>query len=339
MAKPRPQTTWQWIFLYLKGMCMGVADIVPGISGGTIAFIMGFYGDLLESLCTFSRQSFKDLFSGRLTKFSKTVAWEFLLALVLGIATSLIVFAKLLTHLLNDPEQRIILYSSFFGLILASVIVCARQVRQWSCLTVAAFTFSILAAWQITSLSGAPWTLYTPQMFDPWLILCGALAVCALLLPGISGSYVLTILGIYIPVIMAISELTTGLSQGVWEQTAFLILANIGIGIVLGGVLFSHLIRWLLSHYHNLTIAVMTGFMLGAVRTIWPFWSSVYMLHPFHADRGLQLLVLDPYLPSLSSAQWWVAIPCAVAGFVLVFIIEGLANRKPHAKTVHAPVL
>lgn len=334
--KPAPSTPSQWISLYFKGLIMGVADIIPGISGGTVAFILGFYGTLLESLCTFRGKTFRFLLKGKIATFFQSVAWEYLTAIILGIGTSLIAFSQILSSLLNDSELRTILYSSFFGLILGSVFLCAQQVRQWSWFTKGLFIIGMMVAWQATSFTQTAWIAYsTPQVIDPWLILCGALAVCALLMPGISGSYVLTILGVYASIIAAIGDFTQGLFQGSWETQAFLILANVGVGILLGGLFFSRLINWLLHYHRDITIVVMTGFMLGAIRSLWPFWTSVYMLHPFHPERGLQLITLDPYLPYWTSPLWWVAIPWAIVGFLGVFILDTWAKNKRSAELIH----
>lgn len=393
LHKPSLHSWTAWLSTYAAGLCMGVADIVPGISGGTIAFILGVYPSLILSLNSFDHQAFRDLFKLDFSSFFKRVGWEFLCALVAGIATSLILLASLIDWLLNQPETRVLLYASFSGLVLASVLFFSREIRQWHLSYVGLFLLGGIAAFFLTTakpseVSNTTYSLYFPlssqtdwsraenyeestqslksvdketlslmlakglissdtqvtlqgqphpvssvvtvvdrSWWQPILILSGMLAISAALLPGISGSYLLTILGLYPVVIGALSDFTTSLRLMSWNQEAFLILINFTLGVGLGALLFARFIRWLFNRGPEMAIALLAGFMLGAMPSVWPFWHYRYLVNPFKLQRGLELQPIEPYLPSLDSVLMWQAVGCACFGFCLVFLLEICVKR------------
>jgi putative membrane protein len=370
----------EYFYITFCGMCMGAADIVPGISGGTIAFIMGFYKELLMSIKSIK---FKSLFSSPPTKF--------LAFLLSGILFSILLLAPIFDRILNQETYRIYLYSGFLGLILASISLCFKEIKAWSASLFFGLLIGGISAFILTSIE---FTLYQEgnlynvpivinhdnliKNYDPvnktlthipqssvgamlakgiiekdaviynmgdqttfttdhfkssnkkfvdwWIILCGSIAVCALLLPGISGSYLLTILGSYPVVIGAMADFTHAAKQLKFDEDAFVILSSLCIGILIGAVVFSRTVLFLLKHYHDLTIAIMTGFMIGALQSVWPFWSYSYFLNPLSLHKGPLLKPEYPTFPPIDSTL----IPCllfTIAGCGLVFLVEYLAKR------------
>ncbi len=300
---------------------MGCADIVPGISGGTVAFIMGIYSNLIESIKSVNVYT---LCTGRFKDFFTRIAWKYLLALLSGIAFSLATLAHFIDYVLGHETYRILLYSGFLGLILASALFCAKLVKQWRFPHLMSLFVGALAAYLLTgSTVGASEASYrATHGLDPWIILCGAIAVSAMLLPGISGSYLLTILGTYSVVIGALADFVRN-----FDLSAFYILASMLIGIVIGALLFSHVVSWLLKHFHDMTIALLTGFMIGALKSVWPFWTYGYVF----LEKGPQLIVLEPILPDAASLLFCAALAFALLGFAAVFALEhmAMARKRP----------
>lgn len=381
-------------YLFLCGICMGAADLVPGISGGTIAFIMGFYGPLLESLKSFNYQSFKYLLTGQWRAFLQSTHWKFLLTLIAGIATAFLLFAGFIQFVLGHEFYRSYLYAAFLGLILGSFYFCIKQVVKWTmyeslglavgavcayCLTTISTSqaplqgsyavkidlkyrsselanykdgvltnlteeaLGVLAAkgmiesttlvydengqllGQVAELAAFP---HTSSWLNGWLIFCGMVAVCALLLPGISGSYLLTLLGVYPMVIGALADWVSHLKQGLFDFDSFEILLNLGLGILIGALLFARFLSWLLKAHPNLSLAILSGFMIGALPSVWPFWSYASILLPMKLEKGPQLLALDPVWPSWFSSQAYLALLWMIAGCLLVIGIEFLAKYR-----------
>lgn len=243
------------VLLFLKGMSMGAADIVPGVSGGSIALITGIYEKLLDSIKSIDKTALQLLLKGRLREFWKHINGGFLLTLVAGILTSIFTLSKLITFLMN--EHPIPLWSFFCGLIIISAIIILRDIKRWTLGIVLALIMGTVIAFGVTSLP--PTT--TPD--TTWFVfVAGAIAICAMILPGISGSFLLLILGQYERVLAAVSE------------KDIITLAVFAIGCIVGLLSFSRLISWLLKNHHAITIAVLSGFMLGSINKIWP-WKLV----------------------------------------------------------------
>jgi putative membrane protein len=379
---------------------MGVADLIPGISGGTIAFIMGFYTPLLEGLKTFNLEAIRLLLTGRWRDFNEQVAWRFILTLITGIGCSIICFASLFHHILQDPSYRVFLYAFFMGLIFASLVFCMRQIRQWEWKNIAGLILGGLITFFMTesslkqSADGGPYAIqveieaakqsfknydhhthlltgitqqslgvllsqgiidedspvYNLQkhligiagefalpnsfsFFNSWLIFCGALAVCALLLPGISGSYILTFMGVYPLVMEALVDFIHHLKAGVFYFEGFAILSSLGIGILIGAVAFSRTVTRLLHSYPEMTLSILSGFMIGAVRSVWPFWAYEYTLMPLKLHKGAQLIPLHPLMPAWNSPETWQACLCAISGIVLFFALESLSAHKKRTRS------
>lgn len=316
MSEDGPRHERNFLFVMFCGMCMGAADLVPGISGGTIAFIMGFYKELLTSIKSFRIRS---IFSSTTTRF--------LGSLLSGIFLSLILLAPFFDRILNHEVYRTYLYSSFFGLIAASIVLSFKQIEKWQFNLKATLVIGMITAFMLTSIDLKPLNNEAlPALIDPWLMFCGSIAVCALLLPGISGSYLLTILGSYSIVISALADLIESAKKGLFDASSFIILLNLSGGILFGAIIFSRVVLWLLNHYRNLTISLMTGFMIGALPTVWPFWSYSFFTHPLKPEKGLLLRTEAPILPAFSELM--LPILLALLGFGLVFFVERQAKLK-----------
>lgn len=240
---------------YLKGMAMGAADIVPGVSGGSIALISGIYGRLLDSINSFNGENLRLLLKFEFKQFYKAVNGTFLLSLFLGILTSIFTLSKLITYLMD--EHPVPLWSFFCGLILISAFVILKGIERWHLGVVIAIIIGTVAAYFVTEL---------PPVSSPEAIwftfLSGAIAICAMILPGISGSFLLLILGKYETILNAVSERDI-ITLGVFAS-----------GCLVGILSFSRVISWLLKKYYATTIGLLSGFMLGSMNKLWP-WKIV----------------------------------------------------------------
>lgn len=298
-----------YLLLTLKGCAMGMADVVPGVSGGTIAFISGIYGELIDSIKSVDAHALKLLVTFRLHEFWRYVNGRFLFSVLLGIAISIFSLARLMTYLLEHHPIQI--WSFFFGLIIASALLVARQIGRWNVRSVAALLVGIVAAFWIT--------VATPgQTPDAWwfVMLSGAIAICAMILPGISGAFILLLLGKYQYIMQAVGDL---------NLPVILLFAT---GAVAGIISFSHLLSWLLKNWHDVTVAVLMGFMIGSLNKVWP-WKQT--LETYTDSHGKVLpLVESNVLPgefTNGSAQLGSAVLLCVVGFLLIYGIE-LAARK-----------
>ena len=290
--------------LLLKGMGMGAADVVPGVSGGTIAFISGIYGELIDSIKSINASSLKLLLTGKIASFWKAINANFLLAIVTGIAISIFSLAKLITWLLvNEP---VLVWSFFFGLILASTIFVARDIHKWDWKTYVSIIVGIVIAFYITIATPAE----TPTHL--WFIfLCGAIAICAMILPGISGSFILVLLGKYFYIMEAVKTFNIPI------MVVFICGAAIGI------ISFSRVLSFALHRFHDVTIAVLAGFMLGSLNKVWPWKETIETYVDSHG-------VIKPLVESniFPNQQIGPAIALMVFGFLLVCVLENISKRK-----------
>ncbi len=290
-------------------MGMGAADVVPGVSGGTIAFITGIYEELINSIKGINLKAVKLFLTGRWLSFWKQINGNFLLAVFAGIAISVLSLAKVLEYLLE--HQSVLIWSFFFGLVLASSYVVSRKVIHWRYPKIVALVAGIGIAFYITSVT--PTTTTDASWF---VVFSGGLASCAMILPGISGSFILLLLGKYSFALHAVNE------------RIILDLLLLGAGAVTGLILFANLLSWLLKKYHDITIAVLVGFMIGSLNKIWP-WKET--LKTIVVEGELKPLLEKNILPGVGNPgdQFWMALLMAIAGIVLILIIEiGLTRNK-----------
>ena len=287
---------------------MGAADVVPGVSGGTIAFISGIYEELISSINKVNLNTFKILKNNGLNAMWKSVNGNFLISLLIGIAISIISLAKVIRHLLET--QPILVWSFFFGLVLASILYVAKQITKWNLTVIILLILGAILAYYITTL-----TPQTAAISYPYILFSGALAICAMILPGISGSYILLLLGMYKPVLDAIHE------------KDLKILGTLMLGAMVGLLSFSRLLKWLFDHYKNLTLATLTGFIVGSLNKIWP-WKSI--LESEMINGKLKILNEESIMPFnfKGESQLNMAIILAVIGFIFILFLEKLATKK-----------
>ncbi len=252
----------KYIMTAVKGACMGAADVIPGVSGGTIAFIMGIYDDFVSSLASINSEAVRLLLKGKFKAFWKHINGSFLLSLVIGIGISVISLAGLMQTLLTDfPIQT---WAFFFGLIVASSIFIIRGISGWKFREGLLLALGVILGTVICTLSPTQ----TPDGL--WFIfLSGAIAICAMILPGISGSFILLILGKYQYIMGTISDLVSGIDFG----RNLLILCVFVIGAIVGILGFSKFLHWLLAHWNKETLIVLAGFIIGSLVKVWP-WSN-----------------------------------------------------------------
>ena len=254
------------LMVAVKGACMGAADVIPGVSGGTIAFIMGIYDEFVGSLASINADAVRMLLKGQFKAFWKHINGTFLLSLVIGIGFSVVMLAGLMQYLLEwHPIQT---WAFFFGLIVASSIFILRGISGWRWRDGLLLVFGVLLGAVICTLSPTQ----TPDAL--WFIfLSGAIAICAMILPGISGSFILLILGKYQFIMGCISDLTSGVDFG----RNLLILSVFMVGAVIGILSFSKLLHWLLARWKKETMLVLAGFIIGSLVKVWP-WSNTEAL-------------------------------------------------------------
>lgn len=290
---------------------MGMADVVPGVSGGTIAFISGIYEELIEAIRKVDLTALRLLCRGRFRELWRHVDGAFLLPVLLGIGIAIFSLARVMTWLLaNHPIE---IWSFFFGLIIASALLVARQIERWNTATVTSTLIGAVVAWWITVASPAQ----TPETW--WFILLsGAIAICAMILPGISGAFILLLLGKYQYIMTAIGEM---------NMPVILIFA---VGAIAGIVSFSHLLSWLLKNRHDCTIAVLMGFMIGSLNKVWPWKETVATFIDSHG-KTMPLVehnILPNRFESLTGhdARLLAAIGLCLLGFVSIYAIETAAR-------------
>ena len=301
----------RYIVLALKGCAMGMADVVPGVSGGTIAFISGIYEELLDSIRSVDATALRLLLRFRLAEFWRHLNGRFLLPVLLGIAVAIFSLARLMTYLLTNHP--IAIWSFFFGLIVASALLVARQIGRWEWRTVLAFAVGAAAAWWITVATPAE----TPD--DWWFVmLSGAIAICAMILPGISGAFILLLLGKYQYIMHAVGEFDIP------------VIAVFVIGAAAGIISFSHLLSWLLKHWHDVTVAVLMGFMVGSLNKVWPWKETVETYLDSHgvAQPLVQNNIAPGTFEQLTGQPSLLvqAILLGIVGFLVIYGIELVAR-------------
>ena len=293
----------KYLGVTFKGICMGAADVIPGVSGGTIAFLMGIYSELLDSIKSINGEALKLLLSGKVAAFWKHINGNFLASLFAGILISVLSLAKLMKYLLEFHP--IPLWSFFFGLILASAIYILKGLDKWSLQNIIALLIGVGIAAFICIASPAQ----TPT--DLWFIfICGAIAICAMILPGISGSFILLVLGKYEFIMAAVSQMN------------ILVLVVFAAGCAVGIISFSHFLSWLLKKFYMLTIALLSGFMVGSLLKVWP-WKVP------GAEAGFDYPALPGMFEQVNGTDpmVWQSIGFAIAGFAVVLIIELMAAK------------
>ena len=300
-------TPKQLLETYIKGIAMGAADIVPGVSGGTIALIAGIYERLINALSSIG-PSLWTVFRreggirGLLTVWRQVDA-TFLLFLLLGIATSFATLAGIIKHLLD--HQPLLIWSFFFGLVVATVFILLTEIKRWTVIRAGLFGSGLLIAVVVSSLP-----ILTTEPSLPFLFLAGAIAICAMILPGISGSFILLLLGVYDTVLEAVHSMNL--------TVIFTVIA----GMTTGLLLFTRALRWLLSRYYQATLALLTGFIAGSLVKVWPWKTDA--LGTLNSEAINNVLPWDYPL----GAQWLTTIGLMILGAVLVSALSWWGHRS-----------
>ena len=305
-----PQTqrsTRQYGLLLLRGMAMGAADVVPGVSGGTIAFITGIYEELIASLSRFDQRVFGHWKKHGLLATCGYLNLPFLITLFAGILLSVVSLANVVVHLME--QQPVLLWSFFFGLIVASTVHLLRQVPSWSWRRVLLLVLGLALALVVSSLRPS-------QLPDQWWVVtaAGAIAICAMILPGISGGFLLLMMGMYSTVVGAVSVLD------------FAILVPFAVGCGFGIIAFSHLLEWLLVRFRIATMAFLTGILMGSLNVIWPWKHTLESYLDRHGE--LVPLVQENLSPfhfqavTGQSSQFVSAMVLCILGVAMVLLME-----------------
>ncbi|WP_072784776.1 DUF368 domain-containing protein [Flavobacterium haoranii] len=311
-----------YLLITLKGIAMGAADVVPGVSGGTIAFISGIYQELIDSINKINIGTLKTLKNNGFKAAWGSVNGNFLLALLSGIAISVLTFSKIITHLLET--QPILVWSFFFGLVIASIVFIWKEITHWHLKGIIALLIGTILSYYITIAEPTS----SPDSY-PYLFLSGFLAIIAMILPGVSGAFILLLMGSYQTVIGTINQLREGLTQMNTDLLlqAFTKLAVFAGGAILGLKLFSRVLTWMFAHHKNTTLAMLIGFMIGSLNKIWP-WKEV--LETRVNSHGETVPFIErSILPIefVGEPKIFGAIIMALIGFFLIFGLEKLAFK------------
>lgn len=306
--QPQPKRTLKdYAGLAARGVAMGAADVVPGVSGGTMAFILGIYEELIDSIRVItSPETIKLLLTFKLKEAFQLIPWQFLLALGVGILLAIFSLARFLEWALQNYP--VLLWAFFFGLVIASIITVVKRVKQWNVATISATVVGAIVAYIVVGLV----PVQTPNTY--WfLFLSGGIASCAMILPGISGSFILVLLGKYETVLSAVNN------------RDFITLFFVAAGAVVGLATFAQILGWLFKRYHDLTVAVLIGLMVGSLRKIWPWKETTATVIDRHGDE-IPVAQIN-ILPTWSSEVTF-ALILAVIGFVLVVVLDQWALRQ-----------
>ena len=297
-----------YIAWVLKGLAMGAANVIPGVSGGTIAFITGIYERLINALKSFDLESVKLLLTGKWNDFANKTDLKFIVGIFIGIGIGIAGLAKVLEYTLEHNE--VLTMAFFFGLIVASIIGVGKQIENYSPPTILGLTVGIAIAVGIAFLPPAE-----ANSSFIYLAICGMAAICSMILPGLSGSYVLLLMGNYVLVLHAISTLNIS------------ILAPVAVGCIIGILVFSRLLSYLFKNFKDLTISLLTGFVAGSLAIIWPWKITEYITL---ADGKQKTSGYSWYLPEIGS-EFFIALALALIGFLIVWFMEkkSAESEKP----------
>lgn len=297
-----------YFIVSLKGLAMGAADAVPGVSGGTIAFISGIYEELINTISGVNFSLITTLKKQGFGAFWKQLNGNFITALLIGIVISFVSFMKLAKYLIE--YHPILIWSFFFGLIVASIYFVGKQITKWNFPSILGVVIGTIVAYYITTIPAS-----NVNDSPYFLFFAGALAICAMILPGISGSFILVILGAYKTLSDAIHVLD-------FKKLALFI-----SGAIVGLLSFSHILKWLFKKFHNLTLAILTGFILGSLNKVWP-WKKVLSWRT--NSKGVEVPLLEESISPLSfegNPQVLFAIGLMLIGFLTIILLEKLGSK------------
>jgi len=296
-------------------MAMGIAEVIPGVSGGTIAFITGIYEQLLNSINAFGPALITDFRKGGVKKVWESIDGNFLVVLLLGMVTGLVVGVFGVTHLLENYPK--FLWAFFFGLIISSAIYIGRQVDKWEGREIAAIVVGTVLAYYITIVSPAHgndalWFIF----------ISGAIAISALILPGISGSFILLLMGMYTIIVPSVKE-----ALSTFETQSLIVVFVFGLGCLTGLMSFSRVLTWTFKNYRRPTLALLTGFMIGSLNKLWP-WRNVISTRE-NSKGEIVPFIEKSVLPANfdGDPQILGVMILMIIGFLSVFVIERLGKN------------
>ena len=293
-----------YFVLLLKGIAMGIANIIPGVSGGTIALITNIYEELILSLKSFDITSLKLLFSFKIEEFIKHTNLYFILSVFGGALISVFGIAKLLESIFESHQ--VLVWSFFFGLILASVYYIGLKIKVWNLKTILYFILGTLIAVSITFISKQE--VENTNLI--YVFLCGIVSIVGMILPGLSGSFILILMGNY--ELLMVSSI-----NGLWaaDMSSYILLSTFVIGSIVGLMLFSHIIAWLFKNFKDQLLSLLTGFVLGSLLIIWP-WK----------DINVNNVTTNWYLPELNTHTIFAFILMLI-GYMIVVLIEKISSK------------
>ena len=299
--------------IVIKGFAMGAANVIPGVSGGTIALITGIFERLINAIKSFNGTAIKLLFKGKIKELIKYVDLYFLIAVFSGAVASVVTVAKVLEFLFRNYP--VFVWAFFFGLILASVYYVGRTIKKWNTGVIISFVIGTAIAIAITMLSPA-----TQNDSFIYLILCGVVAICSMILPGLSGSFILILMGNYELVIQAVNN------------ADLQILIPVMIGAIGGLIVFSHLLSWIYKKYKDQTISTLTGFILGSLSVLWPWQNEIYLVDTageYILKNGDKISQGSTnYIPETFNTEVIIAILLMIFGFITISLIEKIASKE-----------
>ncbi|UBM61822.1 DUF368 domain-containing protein [Candidatus Sulfidibacterium hydrothermale] len=304
----------EYLNYLLKGIAVGVANIIPGVSGGTIALITGIFERLINAIKAFDGKALKLLFTGQWKAFARKTDFYFLFTLFVGIALAIVTLARVFDYLFKDYP--VYIWSYFFGLVLASIYFVAKTIERWNVVVVLLFVAGTAFAVFVSLIHPAA------ENSSFWyLFLCGVVAICSMILPGLSGSFVMILMGNYqLVAIQAINDRDLG------------ILLPVALGAVIGLVAFSHVLSWVFKHYKDETIATLSGFILGSLNVLWPWKTAEYLKNSAgdfvlkHGEKVIARYV--SVFPEHLDKQFWIAVGVMLLGVISITVIELMAGKE-----------
>ena len=311
-----------YFILFIKGMAMGIANVIPGVSGGTIALITEIYEELINSLKSFDTKALKLITSLNILGFIKHTNLYFLLAVFGGSIASVFSIASLFKYLFADYP--ILIWAFFFGLIIASIYFVGKRISKWNTVIVISLIAGTLISLSLSFVIEVDLQANTIQLYNRipssensnlfFVFLCGIIGISGMMLPGLSGSFILILMGNYeLLMVTAVTELN------------ILLLSVFFLGSAFGLMSFSHLLSWVFKHYKNTALAVLTGFILGSLSIIWP-WKSV--AESIFVKGKEKVISYDWYLPAELDTKTISAIGLIILGVVLVYALESFSPKK-----------
>ncbi|MBN2614464.1 MAG: DUF368 domain-containing protein [Bacteroidales bacterium] len=304
----------EYIIYIVKGIAVGVANIIPGVSGGTIALITGIFERLIDSIKSFGLEALRLLLKGNWNAFAKKTDFYFLFSIFVGIGLAVISLARLFDFLFR--EYPVYIWAYFFGLVLASIYFVGKTIDKWRWDVILFLIIGTAIAVAVSLINPAG-----ENSSSLYLFLCGVISICSMILPGLSGSFVLILMGNY--QLVAIHAI---------NNQDIAVLAPFALGAVVGLIAFSHLLSWVFKKFKNQTIAMLTGFILGSMTVLWPWKTAEYLIGP----NGEPIIrhgrkVVSRYasvIPDQLDQQFWWALVIMVLGIASIVLVEKLAGQK-----------